>query len=277
MEGQQIEEEALQAKEDEQLEWVETSEEVFAIRFVYDEDFSKTRANLIEVFQKVFLVDFDMQCGKTNFQEFIDAESDGLQIQTKFHIIMRHVVDDKEDHNFDFEHVEEYIGMSKAEYEEGEHSITKNVLKQINLWSKLGKNESDNVLTHGVEQEDPQMEAFEEHKTGFTGFEDLILMQSAEFSRSSSMDEFVDIDVGQFLVKLNINLLEDVYFRVSSVVEVDLYREECQMVMSDCQNSDFYVLQILDLLSLGREIRCRGQNDQNLLFANWILTKSLFT
>ncbi|MCO5547654.1 hypothetical protein L7F22_001105 [Adiantum nelumboides] len=84
-----------------------------------------------------------MQCDKTNFQEFTNVESDGLQIQAKFHIIMSDVVDDKEDHNFDSEHVEKHIGMSKAEYEEGEHSITKNVLKQINLWSKSGRNESD--------------------------------------------------------------------------------------------------------------------------------------
>ncbi|MCO5603693.1 hypothetical protein L7F22_057844 [Adiantum nelumboides] len=137
-------------------------------------------------------------------------------------------VDDKEDHNFDFEHVEEHIGMSKAEYEEGEHSITKNVLKQINLWSKLDKNEFANVLTHGAKQEDSQMQAFEENKTAFTGFEDQILMQSAEFSCLSSMDEFVDIDVGQVLVDFNINFLEDVYFRVNAVVEVDLYRGECQ-------------------------------------------------
>ncbi|MCO5612984.1 hypothetical protein L7F22_067257 [Adiantum nelumboides] len=49
--------------------------------------------------------------------------------EVKFHIIMSDVVDDKKDHNFYSEHVEKHIGMSKVEYEEGEHSITKNGLK----------------------------------------------------------------------------------------------------------------------------------------------------
>ena len=79
-------------------------------------------------------------------EEFTDADFDSWRIQADFSTNISNVADDKEDHNFDSEHVEEYIWMSAMEYEEGEHSVAKNLIDWIDLWLDLDENGLDRIL-----------------------------------------------------------------------------------------------------------------------------------
>lgn len=173
--------------------------------------------------------------------------------------------------------------MSSMEYEKGEHSIEKNLIDQIDLWSNLDENGSDRILTESFQQVDCQEQVFQEYKAGLIGFEDqpkMFEMHNDRLSSLSSMDMLSKIDVGQVVVNPNILLLEDVWFKAEDVVQVSSYKMDCQMRrsdchmwMADCQNSYFLVLQILELQIGQGGMHNRMHNDKFLHFVDQITSK----
>ncbi|MCO5614669.1 hypothetical protein L7F22_068953 [Adiantum nelumboides] len=137
---------------------------------------------------------------------------------------MSDVVDGKEDHNFDFELVQEHVLKSKIEIEERQYSIAKNLTEQIGLCPDLNENGSDKILNENIQQVNCQEEVFQEYEGPL---EQPRMLEMLDDGLSSLMDVFFEFNAGQVVVKPNILFFEDMCFGADVV---DSWLETAELV-----------------------------------------------